>query len=468
MATSFPAAAPRMARDEPSATPIPLPGSGYLFAGYLLLLLIEYLGLAQHVPPLQAIRLPSMIAWGLALTVCIKVGVRAFYERGQNRLLFVFLCFTALSVLYADIQMEAFTAFRSHADYFGLFLVTAYLIDRPTRVDRLVVLLSVIVVILVAVNAQLLSSSLRQGAMTGAYFVGDGNDFGWFLVLTLPLLWYPIIAHRGGAVRLAGLAGAGMCVLGIIGTQSRGASLALAIAVLYYLAFVSKRKALTAGAVIVGTTLLLFLAPSHYLQRLSTIENYEEDASAMSRIRIWGVATQMALDHPLGVGAGNFSAAYGRLYLPRDRSASGWGSSRWLSAHSVYFRALGEYGFPGLALVLTIIGLNFRTNYRTRARLRAAGPAAPISELWPAMLNVGLAAYSVAGAFLGGLTYPHLYILSALTVSASRQAELAVSQQPETAAAEPPRARFPAPRLRRPPVPQSRTAQLRRPALRRQ
>ena len=51
---------------------------------------------------------------------------------------------------------------------------------------------------------------------------------------------------------------------------------------------------------------------------MNTMENYEEDSSAQGRLRAWHAARQMALDYPLGVGANNFSSAYGRFYIPAD------------------------------------------------------------------------------------------------------------------------------------------------------
>jgi hypothetical protein len=36
-------------------------------------------------------------------------------------------------------------------------------------------------------------------------------------------------------------------------------------------------------------------------------------------------------------------------------------------------------------------------------------------------VNMSLIGYAVSGLFLGGVTYPHLYLISALTVSVSRQ-----------------------------------------------
>ena len=76
---------------------------------------------------------------------------------------------------------------------------------------------------------------------------------------------------------------------------------------------------------------------------------------------------------------------------------------RWISAHSIYFKVLGESGFIGFFLLLGIIGTNFRDN-RLSLRFAIEHPdKSAIEDRWPALLNVGLVGFAVAGAFLGGL-----------------------------------------------------------------
>lgn len=161
----------------------------------------------------------------------------------------------------------------------------------------------------------------------------------------------------------------------------------------------------------------------------------------MARLQVWGASLKMALDHPFGVGAGNFSAAYGRFYRPgAEDSMIAWAQGRWLSAHSVYFRVLGEYGFIGLLMILAILFANVRQNFRTRAAIRAAGGVDGVPESLPGIINMSLVGYAVAGTFLGGLTYPYLYILSGLTVGTARRVAVAESVSAAATAPAPPSA----------------------------
>jgi putative inorganic carbon (hco3(-)) transporter len=262
--------------------------------------------------------------------------------------------------------------------------------------------------------------------------MGDGNDFAWSMVIMLPFVLNLVLGKRRVVVRLLGIAGIGACLFGIVGSGSRGAAIGLAAALLYYWIVMSRRKALGAAAIVVMLVGVVAFAPSEYFDRLETIGSYQEDSSAQGRLQVWGAATRMAIDHPLGVGAGNFSSAYGRYYIPpASENALSWGSQRWLAAHSIYFKILGEYGILGLLLLLAVIHANIRDNTASRRLLAVADGPVRFSPTWPAILNMSIVGYAVCGAFLGGISYPHLFLLSALTVSAARSA----APQHSTAAA---------------------------------
>jgi O-antigen ligase len=179
-----------------------------------------------------------------------------------------------------------------------------------------------------------------------------------------------------------------------------------------FLVIMSRRRAIPIIAMLVVAVGLLVFAPSQYFNRLETMQRYTEDSSASGRIMAWKAATKMAIDHPLGVGAGNFNSAYGRKYR-----AAGAPSMKWISVHSIYFSALAEYGVIGLIAILSILFLNYRDNIRSSHRNASVSNPAKDACAWPLYLNMAVIAYAVCGIFLGGVGYPHLYILSALTVA---------------------------------------------------
>jgi putative inorganic carbon (HCO3(-)) transporter len=390
--------------------------SGLLFIGVVTLMAIEYLGLAYLVPALKAVRAATLLAGLLVVAVLAQVGVKAPFRYRLMRMLGLLIVFTIASVMWAVVRTYAADSITPHLGYLGLGLILIYIIATPKAASRLALCYAIFVIILVVRNLDLLTSGVRVGSFRAGYFMGDGNDFSWGICVFLPFTLYLIIGKHGILTRCVGAVALGASLLAIVGGQSRGATLALAAMVLYFWLLVAKRKALGVAVLAVGVGLVVVLAPPQYLQRMHTVVDYGDDTSATGRIAAWTAATQMAFDYPLGVGASNFNSAYGRFYRTPD------GPIRWISAHSTYFKVLAEYGFPGLALWISILGTVYLENHRTRAMIRAHPPASGVPELWPAIVCMSIVGYAVAGLFLGGIMYPHVYMLAGLTLSARRMA----------------------------------------------
>lgn len=394
-----------------------------LFVGLLVLIVVEYSGLSSHFPLLKLVRFSTVLSYSLLLLVLMKVSVGDLFSRPQTRIFILFVAFTALSVLWADVQIRAFESIRPLVDNLTLFIVTATLVNTWKRVEAIAWAFSLVSIALVALNLDKLSTASRVGFFDAPYFMGDGNDFAWALVISLPIALFLVVGNRPFITRLIGQLSVAACLIGVIGTGSRGGTIGLVAAMFLYWTVLSRRKALTAMFIALVAIGVFALAPAQYFSRMQTVGDYQQDSSAQARLQAWRAATQMAIEHPLGVGAGNFSSAYGRYYKPsNDQSSISWAPGRWLSAHSIYFRTLAEYGFVGLAMLLTLIWANFRGNLATY-RLRTASHGSSSDTItWPALLNMSIVGYAICGIFLGGFSYPHVYMLSALTISASRLA----------------------------------------------
>lgn len=395
------------------------PATQWIFYGYLLMVFLEWTGIPNDFPVLKAIRATTLLNFGLLILAVSKVGFGDMMKHRQSKIIVGFIVFTAMSVLWAVVRSRAFNEIRPFVDYAIFFALTLLLVDRQKRFDLLSWTFLVVAAIIVARNVDKLSSSQRLGGFRAAYFLGDNNDFAWGCMVMLPIILNLAFGERGFITRMAGLAGALICVIGIVGTGSRGGTLGLAAAVLFYWAVMSRHKARGLLAVLVLAAGLAIFAPSGYFERMQTVGTYEQDNSALSRLQVWGAAVRMATDRPFGVGAGNFSAAYGRYYIPSNSELS-WGGTRWLSAHSIYFRVLGEYGFIGLGMLIWLIVTNMKDNIRSRRILISAGDKAPIPASWPALVTMALIGFAVCGTFLGGITYPHIFLLAGLTVRAKR------------------------------------------------
>ena len=419
----------RTATPLPSSPPLPaataaaaptlsrLTGMNAWFIVYMLVITVEYSGMAIQVPAIGASRLPTIMAYSVFIAVVAAAGGAAFTGLPQLRLMLGFLVWSGLSILWAVVRGIVPVTTRFIGDYYTFAIVTAYLVDTRKRIDRVSFIIAVLIIVLTVGNLDKLSGA-RLGSYWAPYFMGDGNDFGWGLLTLMVFPLNLVLGNRRLVTRALGVTSVAIGVNAVLGTQSRGAFLAMCAGTLYYLVWVSRRKAL--GFVVVATIAgIVFVAsPSGYGDRMGTIANYEDDDSARQRTVAWKAAFQMAQDYPLGVGAGNFSAAYGHFYIPAD--AHGYGAFRWMSAHSVYFRVLAEYGFGGLFMLLSLMYLCFRDNLASMRQVQTRPEAYDLPAMWPALLNISMSMYCVGAMFLGGFNYPHLFLLAGLSMACKR------------------------------------------------
>lgn len=393
----------------------------YLLAlGHLVVIALEYSGIDNDLGVLKAIRLSTLLHVGLTAGVLWKCGVGSFFSPVQLRLCWALWSFTVLSLLYAEVQGRSLVLIRPLFMLIACFaVVTSRVVDRQQRIDRIAMVLVPITTLLVVRNADTMRQA-RLGGLASSYFMGDQNDFAWGMVVMLPIIAILLFGQRRLVTRLLGVIGVGACVAGIVLSGSRGGALALTASFLYFWWFVSTRRTLGMAAALTIALSVFVMAPAGYFERIETIATYEEDNSAIGRLEAWSKATQMALDYPLGVGAGNFPSAYGRYYRNLETTHMRYGAARWISPHSIYFRTLGEFGFLGLTLLIWLIVACFRDNVRS-ARLLRAQAAPRVDRRWPLLLNMSIIGFATAGTFLGG-EYPHLFLLTGLTVATKRMA----------------------------------------------
>ena len=240
-------------------------------------------------------------------------------------------------------------------------------------------------------------------------FIEDNNALALALIMTIPLMRYLQLTEPNRWIRL-GLTGAMvLCAFSAIGSYSRGALIAIAASSVF-LWLKSPRKLPLGIAMAVILPLLLTFMPEKWTERMHTIDTYQQDASAMGRINAWHMAWNLAMDRPLvGGGFHIYEQSIFAKYAPNPQDVH--------AAHSIYFQALGEHGFVGLILFLSLGFFTWRNGSWIIARSRGRPDLAWASDL-AKMLQVSQVAYATGGAFLS-LDYFDLpyYILAAMLLT---------------------------------------------------
>ena len=223
-------------------------------------------------------------------------------------------------------------------------------------------------------------------------FYGGNNEMALALNMMLPLLL--LCAHEVSSKKLKYFFYAVFffSACSVISSWSRGGLLTL-VAVICGILYRSKRKWLLVPLIAAGITVALPNLPDDWFARMGTIQNYEEDASAMGRIEAWGYAWRRAVESPLT--GGGFETFIG-----------GWK----LDVHSAYFEILGEHGFIAFGLWVSLLfGTMLMLSGLRKKALMVEGME--WIKSYAEALQISLGAYAVGAAFLGAAYWEILYQL---------------------------------------------------------
>ena len=237
-------------------------------------------------------------------------------------------------------------------------------------------------------------------------FIEDNNEFALAVVMTIPLLRFLQLQLTKAWARHAMTGTMVLCAAAALGSQSRGALLAIATMMLFI--WWNGKNKLGVGLVILlaGIPLLMFM-PESWVARMSAMRTYEEDASAMGRINAWWSAWNSAFHYPFGVGFNSARPELFALYSPNTTDVH--------AAHSIYFQMLGNHGFVGLFLFLGVFIATWRSASWLR-RQKIPSPEARWCNDLGAMCQVALAGYAVGGAFLSLAYFDLPYDIMVLVV----------------------------------------------------
>jgi len=179
----------------------------------------------------------------------------------------------------------------------------------------------------------------------GTSYISDNNAIAVALVMTIPLMQYLANTAASKWIKLGMYGTMLLSGVAVLGSQSRGAFLAIGAMVVFML-LKGERKLLLASALVIVVPLVVGFMPDTWTSRMETIRTYE-DQSAQARLNSWAMAFNLANDRPLvGGGFEPYTSRVFAKYAPDPLNVQ--------AAHSIYFQMLGEHGYVGLVLFLCL------------------------------------------------------------------------------------------------------------------
>lgn len=264
-----------------------------------------------------------------------------------------------------------------------------------------------------------------QGRAAWNYIYNNPNDLGALCLLPLAFTAGMLTTERRRWIRYCAIAGAVSLPFVILLTQSRGASIALAV---FALVAVRRQKQRRGTILLLAATtaiIVYFVAPESMWKRLGTFSNAtdtksfaEKDAqnSAQQRLELWRVARTIAVENPVtGIGLGAYKDAH---YVYAQRPSFDPIALGHRDAHSTYLTLLAETGVVGFGLFMLLVATIVRDAERTRRIAKATFPDRAMQITY---LEVGLLGYFIAGIWgsyqMMVLTYLYLAVMYTTTRS---------------------------------------------------
>ena len=345
----------------------------------------------------------------------------------RQLLIVVLIGYMGLTTLAADFPVDAQDkwewVWKSLA--FGAFLPLTLRTRLRIEALLLFMLLSAATIIVVGGIKTVLTHGGGYGELdlmvnnnSGMY---EGSTISMAAIAIIPIIWwftrYGTIFRPDWRVKVFALALSGACLLIPIGTSTRTGFLCIGLIAVLELRTVKRKALYIAGLAALGLVAVPFL-PSAFTDRMSTIKTYQADESASTRIAVWGWTLDYVKAHPFGGGFYAFKGNKLRYELKAEDGKGGTAAApervttdearAW---HSSYFEMLGEQGYPGLLLWLTIQVIGLVRMEMLRRRFR--DPEVPLH--WAGSLAGALQSaqlvYLLGSGFVGIASNPFIYML---------------------------------------------------------
>lgn len=379
---------------------------------------ITYYWISFMSPQMEVWGIAAAPPWALLSVLATLVGCLVAREpkrlpaNGMVVLIILFLILTSVSSLFAlgppDRVLDAWT--QEVKTLLFLLVLAALLSDR----HRIHALVWVMVISLGFYGVAGGLFAIATGGHARVWgppntIIGDNNQLAAALLIVLPLMNYLRLQSAHRIVR-NGLAFAMLLVLlSVLASYSRGALVGLAAVGLFFW-WNSRHRLLTGAIMALVLAIGLSFMPADWTDRMMTIDQYHQDASAEERLTVWREAFGIALARPF-TGGGYKSTATPQVlhqFYPDAQQRA---------VHSIWFEVLSENGFPAFFVWLGMLLLGF-VNVRRVRRLARRDPALAWADDLARMTHVSLIAFVSAGTFLSMGYYDLVFaLLVALTAT---------------------------------------------------
>lgn len=361
---------------------------------------------------LNSMPVAAAVAGATLLGVLLTRDRRQFFVTRETTVLMLFMLWMCITLPFSYYFEESFSLWNRVMKIDLMVLVAMTVLYSKRHITMLAWVLAGSLGFY-GVKGGLFTLATGGGSMVwgpaGSY-IGGNNEVALALVMIIPLMRFLQLTTESAWIKRSLMVAMLLCAVAALGSQSRGAFLAIA-AMVSVLLWRSDKKIVVGVLLVVAGVALLSFMPEQWWTRMETISTYEQDASATGRLNAWWMAWNLAKANFFGGGFMIYTPDLFARYAPDPLDVH--------AAHSIYFMVLGEHGFVGLFLFLLLWFFVWRSAGRLRLQGQQLAQTQWLSHLG-AMCQVSLAGYAVGGAFLSLSYYDLPYNILILVVLGCR------------------------------------------------
>jgi probable O-glycosylation ligase (exosortase A-associated) len=359
-----------------------------------------------------------MTGVGTILGMCFSSERKTIPVQRELVLLVMLWSVMGISTLFALYPAKSLEAYTNISKIFLMIVITCILINTETK------LRSLIRVIGMSIGFYGLKGGFFAVTSGGEYivfgpestFLYANNTIGLALAMNIPILLYLLKQEQSAWLRGIIRAMVIFSYPAIVCTYSRAAWIGMVVATALNL-LKSRNKSITVGAaaivILIVVTVMPQIAPNTLVQRYDDLVNYDEEASAQSRIWNWEFCKRVGFAHPFTGGGFDFYSleAYNKYYPEFQQR---WPGKVW-SCHSMWLTVLGEQGMIGAVIWLLLIACCMMSLTQFRLDALSAREGKSLIDFVD-MVRSSFVTYFVVGTFLDAAYFDLFYYLVAFVV----------------------------------------------------
>lgn len=379
---------------------------------------------------------PQQVTWSFLnqlpismIMAMFMLGAYVFFDRKAPpkfvfaiKLILLWAIWVTLTTLWAEVPISAWEKWNWAIKTILFSAFIPFIIRSQIQIEAMI--LTMVLSLsgtIVAAGAKTLATgggyNLNLGLIQGNSGLAEGATQATVVIAVIPMILW-IVKHSqiiagSKLLRACCYALIGGCVLTALGTFQRTALVVLAV-LGCYLWLRSKHK-LVFGSIGVIAVLIAasIMVGGQWASRMATIDTYQTETSALTRIAVWMWTTQYALAHPAGGGFG--------VYLINSFRVPIGNTGEFLDIkgrafHSIWFEVLGEQGIVGIIIFLGLIFCAFKYFWRVQRRTRDLPDRLWLRDLAFAMA-ASTAIYLAGGTFVGIAFQPFFYYCLGCAIS---------------------------------------------------